>query len=41
LIDKPLKILFVGRPGAVGETAAGGDGNDIGYIWRRASAARR
>src|ERR1700677_2540542 len=28
-IDQPLKILLVGGPGAVGDTAAGGDGDHI------------
>src|SRR5258706_13842030 len=34
LIDKPLKILLVGRPGAVGKAEAGSDGNDIRYSGR-------
>src|SRR4051812_47395983 len=30
LIDEALEILFVRSPGAVGKTAADGDGDDIG-----------
>ena len=31
LLDQTLKVLLVGRPGAVGKTARGGDGDDVGH----------
>ena len=40
-VDQPFKILFVGGPGAVGETAADGDRDNIRHLPRPESVARR